>query len=203
MTTKYSSDPTLRPLSRGFYQRHPAEVAPDLLGKILVRRLGDVTLCGRIVETEAYCSTDPASHSFRGRTERNKAMFGEVGHAYIYFIHGLHYCVNVTARLHQPAGGVLIRALEPLAGIDAMRELRGKEALKDLASGPAKLTQALNIDKVLYGTDMTSQGELFIASESATQRNDGIIAATPRIGISQGTDVLWRFVIEGHSCLSK
>lgn len=195
----------MKPLDREFYRRHPADVAPDLLGKLLVRQLGDVTLCGKIVETEAYCSTDSASHTFRGLTERNKAMFGEVGHAYIYFIHGLHYCLNVTARVDTPAGGVLIRALEPLRGVDAMQKLRSRSALRDLASGPAKLTQALNIDKGLYGADMTLPGPLFIAADTANSNttNEGVIATTPRIGISRATDVLWRFILQGSDFLSK
>lgn len=196
----------MTPLSRSFYQRHPAAVAPDLLGKLLVRQLGNKTLCGRIVETEAYCSSDPASHTFRGLTERNKAMFGEVGHAYVYFIHGLHYCVNVTARLDEPAGGVLIRALEPVSGIDLMRQLRGRQALQELASGPAKLTQALGIDKALYGVDMTQLGPLFVAAEESAEactKNGQIVVATPRIGISRATDVLWRFILDGHQYLSK
>lgn len=194
----------MKPLSREFYRRHPADVAPELLGKILVRQLAGATLCGKIVETEAYCSTDPASHTFRGLTERNRAMFGEVGHAYIYFIHGLHYCLNVTAKIDAPAGGVLIRALEPLCGIEAMQKLRGRQALRDLASGPAKLTQALNIDKTLYGSDMTVPGQLFIAADMDEPNNrESIIAATPRIGISRATDVLWRFVVQDSGYLSK
>ncbi len=139
----------MTPLTRSFYQRHPAEVAPDLLGKILVRRIENTYLRGRIVEVEAYSSDDPASHTFRGMTTRNRAMFGEAGHAYIYFIHGMHYCINVVARSDTPAGGVLIRALEPLSGITTMRQLRGREKLRDLTSGPAKLTQAMGIDKTL------------------------------------------------------
>lgn len=192
------------PLEREFFRRHPAEVAPDLLGKLLVREIAGEVMYGRIVETEAYCSTDPASHTYRGRTERNKAMFGEVGHAYIYFIHGLHYCVNVSARLHTDAGGVLIRALEPLQGVTAMQQLRRRTALRDLASGPAKLTQALNIDKTLYGCDMTQRGPLFLAAErEAETQHMYSVSATPRIGISRATEVLWRFVLSDHYCLSR
>ena len=195
----------IEPLPRAFYQRHPAEVGPDLVGKILVRELEGVQLAGRIVEVEAYSWDDPASHSFRGPTERNKAMFGEPGHAYIYFIHGLHYCVNVTARFQAPAGGVLIRALEPLQGVEIMRRRRGRQALEDLTSGPAKLTQALGIGNQLYGSDMTEVGPLFIGEKVVDEKAMGgqaepavagtAIVATPRIGISRATDMLWRFVL--------
>lgn len=191
----------MKPVPRSFYRRHPAKVAPDLLGKLLVRQLDGATLCGKIVETEAYCSDDPASHTFRGKTERNKAMFGEVGHAYIYFIHGMHYCVNVSARLDMPAGGVLIRALEPLAGIEFMQQQRKRTALKDLASGPAKLTQAMAINQTLYSVDMTKVGSLYIAEP--TEPDALTIKATPRIGISRAMDFPWRFVVAGSDCLSR
>lgn len=188
-------------LERSFYRRHPAEVAPDLLGKVLVRQVEGDIICGKIVETEAYCSTDPASHTFAGLTDRNRAMFGEVGHAYIYFIHGLHHCLNITARHDTDAGGVLIRALEPHSGIAQMRRRRGREDLRSLTSGPAKLTQALAIDKSLYGCDMTQEGALYVTASN--DNNPLCITATPRIGISRAKEVPWRFVIDGHDCLSK
>jgi DNA-3-methyladenine glycosylase len=191
----------MTPLQRSFFRRHPADVAPDLLGKLLVRQIGDEIISGRIVETEAYCSTDPASHTYRGKTERNRAMFGEVGHAYIYFIHGLHYCINVTARGDTPAGGVLIRALEPVAGVEFMQQRRKRTALADLASGPAKLTQALAIDKGLYEADMTKQGPLYLAAPAETQ--SVVVEVTPRIGISRAVDVPWRFVESGSGFLWK
>ncbi len=192
------------PLPKNFYQRHPAAVAPDLLGKLVVRQVNGATLCGRIVETEAYGSDDPASHTARGMTPRNKAMFGEAGCAYIYFIHGLHYCLNVTARGDTPAGAVLIRALEPVSGVATMQKLRGRTSLPELASGPAKLTQALAIDKSLYGHDMTLPGPLFIAAEPERPAGPPLaVKATPRIGISRATDLLWRFVLVGSECLSK
>lgn len=196
----------MTPLPRAFYQRHPAVVAPDLLSKILVRQVDGITISGRIVETEAYCSEDPASHTFRGMTERNKAMFGEVGRAYIYFIHGLHYCMNATARLDTAAGGVLIRALEPLAGVEQMQRARGRSELRDLATGPAKLAQALSIDKSLYGADLTLEGPLFIAApdiESIDPAGSIVIEATPRIGISLAKEVPWRFILKGNRYLSR
>ncbi len=197
----------MKPLPRKFFARHPADVAPELLGKLLVRQINGSRLYGRIVEVEAYSSDDPASHTYRGPTERNRAMFGEPGHAYIYFIHGMHHCINVTARYDTPAGGVLIRALEPLFGIETMQLFRGREKLQDLASGPAKLTQAMKIDKALYGVDMTRVGPLYIAAgppgDSPLARAVIPVVATPRIGISKATDVLWRFVIEGSPYLSR
>lgn len=182
----------LQPVPREFYRRAPADVAPELLGKVVLRRLAGEILAGRIVEVEAYDSEDPASHCFRGLTERNRAMFGEPGHAYIYFSHGLHHCLNVTARLDLPAGGVLIRALEPVLGIDTMRALRGRQPVTDLASGPGKLTQALAVDRSLYGTDMTREGPIFICDDADAPELE--IEATPRIGISRATDRLWRFI---------
>lgn len=188
-------------LDRTFFRRHPAEVAPDLLGKLLVRNLEGEQLVGRIVETEAYCSTDPASHTFRGKTARNQAMFGEVGCAYVYFIHGLHYCINITARLDSPAGGVLIRALEPVRGIETMKRLRGREKLLELTSGPAKLTQALDIDKRLYGVDVTEGGPLYLTEPA--QRNEFSIQSTPRIGINRAVEVPWRFIVVDSAFVSR
>lgn len=181
----------LTPLPRAFYQRDPVEVAPELIGALLVRRVAGAELVGRIVEVEAYDSEDPASHCFRGPTDRNRAMFGEPGHAYIYLSHGLHHCLNVTARGRLPAGGVLIRALQPVLGTATMQALRGRQALTDLASGPGKLTQALAVDPSLYGTDMTKEGPLFICRADPTAPQ---VVATPRIGISRATDRLWRFI---------
>lgn len=191
---------SLAPIARDFYRRDPVEVAPDLIGNLLVRVIDEALLVGRIVEVEAYDSDDPASHCFRGPTDRNRAMFGEPGHAYIYFSHGIHHCLNVTARRDLPAGGVLIRALEPLQGIATMRSLRGREALSDLASGPGKLAQAMAVDRSLYGTDLTEPGPIFIAADPA--REAIIVEATPRIGISKATDRLWRFSVAGSPFVS-
>lgn len=187
-------------LSREFFRRHPADVAPDLLGKVLVRVLGGERLVGRIVETEAYSSEDPASHSYGGKTARNEAMFGQVGCAYVYFIHGMHYCMNATARLDTDAGGVLIRALEPLEGMATMQRLRGRERLLDLASGPAKLAQAMGINKALYGVDLTREGPLYLAEPA--RHEPFAVAATPRIGISRAVDVPWRFIMADNPFVS-
>ena len=189
-------------LSRSFYERDTVRVAKDLLGKILVRVNHDHLIAGRIVETEAYRIDDPASHSYRGPTQANRAMFGQVGHAYIYFIYGNHYCLNAVARDEKhEAGGVLIRALEPLEGIELMEKFRHRSDLHTLTNGPGKLAQALHITKALYGTDLTKKGELFIAD--APKIASGDICAVPRIGISKATDKLWRFYVRNNPFVSR
>jgi DNA-3-methyladenine glycosylase len=190
----------MRILERSFYQRHPVAAARGLLGKILVRRLDGETLSGRIVETEAYSSDDPASHAYGGRTERNRALFGEPGHAYVYFTYGMHHCLNVVARRGKPAGGVLIRAAEPLEGIDEMKRLRHTERLRNLMSGPGKVAQALAITKSLYGTDLTRRGALYIADPGASRFS---AVRAQRIGIRAGQEKLWRYVIKGSPFVSR
>ncbi len=181
-------------LSRKFYARDTVKVAKELLGKKLVRRIGNSTISGIITETEAYrFDDDPASHAFRGMTQRNKAMFGEVGRAYVYFTYGMYYCVNAVARSSSfDAGAVLIRALEPKQGIEKMIKNRKTEKISNLVSGPAKLTQALTITKKQYGVDLTKKTELFIAEGIEKKK----IIASPRIGIKDGIEKLWNFKIE-------
>ena len=181
-------------LPRSFYSRDTVLVARQLLGKILVRNYKGNTIAGIIVETEAYRRNDPASHTYIGKTERNKAMFGEVGRAYIYIIYGVHYCVNAVARSGKyEAGGVLIRALKPETGLDIMKRNRQTKNFKNLANGPAKLTQALMITQKQYATDLTKAGDLFIAEGLAHQPK---IQAGPRIGISKARDKMWNFKID-------
>lgn len=181
-------------LSRKFYARDTVKVAKELLGKKLVRRIGNSTISGIITETEAYrFDDDPASHAFRGVTERNKAMFGEVGRAYVYFTYGMYYCVNVVARSSRyDAGAVLIRSLEPKQGVEKMIKNRKTKEISNLTSGPAKLTQALTITKKQYGVDLTKSTELYISE--GIQKNK--IIASPRIGIKKGTEKLWNFKIQ-------
>ena len=165
------------------------EVAQALLGKVLVHNGPDGTISGRIVETEAYLHDDPACHASRGKTKRNGIMFGEPGHAYVYFTYGFHYCVNFVT---QPKGipeAVLIRALEPLDGIDTMMRNRNRTTEKDLCSGPGKLTQALGIDLGLNGEDLLSDHICVI--DDITE--PGEIIARPRIGIKLAAEELWRF----------
>lgn len=185
----------LNSLPRSFYARNTVTVAKDLLGKKLVRRIGSKRISGFITETEAYGHTDdPASHAFRRKTERNKAMFEEVGRSYVYFTYGMYFCFNVVARnTRKDAGAVLIRAIKPEKGIDIMKKNRGKKDEKNLTDGPAKLSQALDITKKQYGVDLTRNSELFITKGLEFPKK---IIATPRIGIKNGVDNLWNFKIK-------
>lgn len=185
----------MRSLPREFYARDTAAVARDLLGKRLVRKIGKTTIAGTITETEAYKHRDdPASHAYNGMTDRNRAMFGQVGMAYIYFTYGMHYCLNAVARgRREEAGAVLIRAIRPDAGIDAMIRNRKRDDVKNLTNGPAKLTQAMGIDGGLYGTDLSARAGLFVAE--GTGRKERIRTAG-RVGISTATDKRWNFSIE-------
>ncbi|MFQ5920883.1 MAG: DNA-3-methyladenine glycosylase [Nitrososphaerales archaeon] len=194
----------MRVLGREFYSRDTVEVARDLLGRILVRVLRNGILSGVIVESEAYRSTDdPASHSYRGRTERNSVMFGEVGHAYVYFTYGNHYCLNLVAKDGAtPAGAVLIRAIEPLEGVPAMRRRRSTDDPLNIASGPGKLTEALGITKEQNGIDLTTKkGGLYLLDGNHIERSR--ITATPRIGIRVGLEKQWRFLVADSKFVSK
>ncbi len=179
-------------LDRAFYDRDTVVVAKECLGKILVYESPYGLLAGRIVETEAYLSNDPACHASRGMTRRNAAMFGEPGHAYVYFTYGFHHCLNFVTRPDGIGEAVLIRALEPLAGIAVMKRNRGKEELRELCSGPGKLTQALGIDRSLNGADLCGSTLYVLDADYPT----GEVVAKPRIGIRQWTDKLWRFYPE-------
>ena len=184
----------MKTLPRSFYFRDTVKVAKDLLGKRLVHKIKSKTISGIIVETEAYrFDDDPASHAYRGLTERNKIMFGLVGSAYVYFTYGMHYCVNAVARSPTfEAGAVLIRALKPEIGIEHMSKNRKTNVISNLTSGPAKLTQALNINKKQYGEDLTKTTGLFIADGNVTNK---IISST-RIGIKNGIEKKWNFKIK-------
>jgi DNA-3-methyladenine glycosylase len=179
------------PLGRRFFARSALIVARGLLGKVLSHRKNGVLTTGRIVEVEAYLgSEDPASHAFRGKTLRNEVMFGPAGHAYVYFTYGNHFCMNVVTGKTGEASAVLIRALEPLDGISAMKRRRGRNKIEELASGPGKLTRALGIDRRQNGADLT-KGSLRVVDDG-TWENDCV--TTPRIGITRGMDLLYRFV---------
>ncbi|MCV0392485.1 MAG: DNA-3-methyladenine glycosylase [Nitrosopumilus sp.] len=178
-------------LPRDFYLQDTVTVAKNLLGKRLVRKIGRVEVSGIIIETEAYKhKEDPASHAFRNITERNKAMFGEVGHSYVYFTYGMHYCFNVVARNSKTAAGaVLIRAIMPEKGIEKMIANRKISDFKNLTNGPAKLTQALEITKEHYGVDLTKNSKLFITEGAKPNK----IIKSSRIGIREATEKLWNF----------
>jgi DNA-3-methyladenine glycosylase len=190
-----------RILSREFYARETVLVAKDLLGKQLVRVMGRVRMTGRVVEVEAYRgSDDPASHAFRGFTPRNAPMFGEPGHAYIYFTYGNHYCLNITTQERGTPGAVLIRAIEPLQGTSVMRRLRPNVPELALTNGPGKLTKALGIDKSLNEVDMTKPGPLFVMNAEEAHFK---IARSARVGIRAGRELLWRFYISGNRHVSR
>ena len=185
-----------RRLSRDFYARSALEVAPDLLNKVLVAPDGRA---GRIVEVEAYRGADdPGSHGFRGPTKRNATMFGPPGHLYVYFTYGMHWCANVVVETEGVAAAVLLRALTPIQGLDAMYAARGPAARteRDLCSGPAKLTQALGIDGALDGANLVS-GDLGVIVVDDGQPPPPTPAVTARIGLTNGADLPWRFYIEG------
>lgn len=176
------------------------EVAKRLLGCHLVRVLDRRRLAGRIVEVEAYRGEDdPASHAYGGMTERNRVMFGEEGHAYVYFTMGMHWCLNVTTERVGKAGAVLIRAMEPTEGLDLMMRNRGVERTVGLTDGPAKLTQALGIDGGLNGEDMVTSRRLFLEKG----RPPKSVASSPRVGVSRGTELKWRFFERGSRFVSR
>ena len=183
--------PRGRPLPRAFYRRDPRVVAPELIGKVLVSADGR---SGRIVEVEAYCGAiDPAAHSYRGRTARNATMFGPAGHMYVYFTYGMHWCANAVCGEVDEGVGVLIRALEPLTGLERMRAARPRSQRdRDLCSGPARLTQAMGITGAHDGIDLVPgrAGFTVVDDERAAIAS---ICNGPRIGISRGTDAHWRW----------
>lgn len=199
----------MRPLPLSFYTRRTLTVARELLGKILVRTDGKRTLSGRIVETEAYLSNDPACHAFRGVTDRTRIMFGTGGFLYVYFTYGMHYCANVVTNREGLGEAVLIRAIQPLEGVDVMIAMRGKKDganlngglhLKDLTNGPAKLAQAMGFTTAHSGADLVS-GNIFITEEKSGIRP--VIVSTTRIGISVAQEKKWRFYIKDNAWVSK
>ena len=185
-------------LPREFYARPAAEVARDLVGKVLVH--GGVA--GRIVETEAYLGAeDRAAHAWRGPTERTRVLFGPPGHVYVFLVYGMYECLNLVAEPDGVAGCVLIRAAEPVAGLDLMRRRRPRAVREaDLASGPGKLTMAFGIDRRLNGADAT-RGPLRVHWPVAGEPFD--IDATPRIGIRHCADWPLRFLMRGNPSVSR
>lgn len=181
-------------LPRSFFARDTVEVARDLLGKKLVRVYNNKLISGIINETEAYTSDDPASHSYVGKTIRNSSMFGPVGHAYVYLSYGIHYCLNIVSHTqpHQ-SGGVLIRSIVPVDGIDLM--IQARKTTKHLSDGPGKLAQALYITKEFDGIDITKSNSLLYIQDAAPIDGTHILAM-PRVGITRATDVLRRFLIK-------
>jgi DNA-3-methyladenine glycosylase len=187
-------------LSRAFFNRAAPTVAPQLLNKILATADGRA---GRIVEVEAYVgAVDPAAHTYRGKTPRNATMFGPPGHMYVYFTYGMHWCCNCVCGHEGDGCGVLIRALEPLHGLEQMRAARPRAANdRDLCRGPARLTQAMGISGAQDGIDLVD------AHDGFTVVDDGMappkdLAGGPRIGISHGKDFPWRWSVPGNRYVS-
>ena len=181
-------------MNREFFARSVHEVAPALIGaEVYVDGVGGV-----IVEVEAYDQEDPAAHGYRGRTERNASMFGPPGHAYVYRSYGIHWCLNFVCEPEGVASAVLIRALEPLAGIEAMRVRRGVELPRLLCAGPGRLCQALGITREHDGLPLDKQ-----PFELRAGRHDVEVAAGPRIGISKATERPWRYGLAGTPFLSR
>jgi DNA-3-methyladenine glycosylase len=184
-------------LPRSFYLDSPEVVARNLLGKLITRTLNGEQLTGRVIEVEAYLGlSDPAAHSFIGKTARNAVLFGPPGFSYVYFIYGMHYCLNFSCLPDGEPGGVLIRALQPVAGLETMGRLRGLASPakpKLLCSGPGRLCQALSITRTENALDVTS------AKSPLRVLNDGFqptsISVTPRIGISKAVDLPLRFLM--------
>jgi len=208
-------NPLPPPLSREFYDRDPRHVSRDLLGKVLVRREGGKVLTGRVVEVEAYLGAgDPAAHSHGGRTARNAALFGPPGHSYVYFIYGNHYCFNVSCLPDGEAGGVLFRALEPLAGIEEMARRRGfsrgvslgvsldnSRDLRKLTSGPGRLAEAFGITR-----ERDNEKDLTLAASDLFLMDDGFrprkVLVTARIGITKAAKRRLRYLIAGNQFVS-
>jgi DNA-3-methyladenine glycosylase len=180
----------LKPLPIEFYLQDTIDAARNLL---LVHYSPQGVISGRIVETEAYLRGDPACHANRGMTRRNSVMFGAPGHAYVYFTYGMHYCMNTVTQPEGIAEAVLIRALQPIDGIESMRRNRGLAEPRQLCSGPAKLTQALGIGRDHNGLDLTSSCLIVAEGEDIED-----VVQTTRIGIKEATDKPWRFYLHNH-----
>lgn len=194
-------------LPRKFYIRPVLTVARDLLGKMLIKKDGNQVLAARIVEVEAYNgNNDEASHSFNGKTKRNEVMFNEGGYFYVYFTYGAHFCCNVVTGKKDNGAAVLIRAVEPLLGIDKMienrfgRELKSEKEIYNLTSGPGKVCKAFGFNKDHSGLDLTS-GTVFIVDQPKIKKDR--IGVSNRIGIAKSVNLPWRFFEIGNPYLSR
>jgi DNA-3-methyladenine glycosylase len=192
-------------LPRAFFRRPAPVVAPELLGCVLVHETEDGTVAVELVEVEAYTGqTDPASHAFRGKTARNAVMFGEPGHAYVYFTYGMHFCVNLVCQPNGEAAAVLLRAGLVVAGHDLAAKRR-RAASGDgprLASGPARLCQALGIGRAQNGADVCDPASALRVLARSSEAAAWSVASGPRVGVRDGAEVAWRFWIDGHPTVS-
>jgi DNA-3-methyladenine glycosylase len=188
-----------RPLARAALPTDTVSLARHLIGKVVVRELPDGIVSGRIVETEAYVVGDAAGHGYRGMTPRNRSLFLERGHAYVYLAYGVSYMLNVSSAAPGVGVGVLIRALEPLDGVPIMQKNRGVERLRDLARGPGRLAAALQIDRRLDGLDLCREGPLWLGRDDHAP---GEIGQSVRIGITRDADRLLRFYLRGSPYVS-
>lgn len=191
------------PLPQSFYQRDTLIVAKQLLGKLLVRKIKSSVLSGMIVEVEAYIGAhDPASHSYQRITPRNQIMYEEGGHAYVYFIYGSSFCVNAVAGKKGEGNGVLIRALEPVEGIEQMIKNRNMEESINLTNGPGKLCEALEIDKKFYGTELFNKNSTLIICDYKKFK-DSEISISKRIGLKVGMEFDYRFFAKDNKFVSR
>ena len=186
-------------LRRSELPRDTVELARYLIGKLVVHRHGDGVMAGRIVETEAYPSGDPACHAYNGPTARNASLFSERGHCYVYFIYGTWFMLNVSSERAGQGAGVLLRAIEPVHGIEIMQGRRGVTRLTDMARGPGRLAQALAIERSLDGLDMCKPGRLCLAQGTVSV---GEIGSSVRIGITRAIEQQWRFYERGNPHVS-
>ncbi len=194
-------------LSRKFYKRPVLKVAKELLGKVLIKNEGSYLLSGRIVEVEAYDGdNDEASHSFKGKTKRNEIMFNEGGYFYVYFTYGAHYCCNIVTGKSNHGTAVLIRAVEPIDGIDLMierrfgRKLKSEKEIFNLTNGPGKICKAFGFSKEHSGIDLT-RNSIYIIDEPKLSKSK--IGISKRIGITKSVDLPWRFFEIGNQFLSR
>ncbi len=194
-------------LPRGFYEPSAEVVAPELIGHWFIRRTKHGLCGGQIVETEAYLFDDPACHAAPGPTARNRVLFGPPGHAYVYFIYGVHYCANAVCRPAGTGEAVLIRAVEATVGLEILKKYRRAIALRELTSGPGKLCQAMKIDRTLDGADLCDMNSpLFIARNPDVeqfQAERGKILITTRIGITKAAHLPLRFYLEKSPFVSR
>ena len=178
-----------------FFQRPAPVVAPDLLGRVIRTEIEGEVTAGRITEVEAYRQDDPASHCYGGLSQRNRAMYKEGGHLYVYFIYGMHHCMNVVTGREGYGEAVLLRGIEPVEGIEVMRRRRGPKVKdRDLTSGPARLVVALGVGPEQYGLDIRST-ESPVTLHQGSPPDPSEVSVTPRVGISKGKGSMWRWVV--------